>query len=372
MKKVIIAVLLSAIMLLCACGAVTTDKPIESAAAPALETIEALPVATTVPSDLRPTTNDSPDPNAETINSIIERMRNNKASNSVEGFTGESTIIDVVDKIGADYIGGASLAYKSKLLGYPAVVKYNFSYSNEMLLLTSMTFYIIPEQRSGYQKQLKKFAQRLEAKLGDPLPGGEYPNYQWESSSDNYQVVLSSDGSLASTGILASVNVSTIPFRYYRLPDIFPDIAGTDIETIYRSETPEPGLEELTRDSFLYNLFYIYKGTPAQLFFEVKGTEIKLCSVQYDFVLPDTGDEGMDKCFKSLGDSMEGIFGPAVSRDDSPIELTQGDPPQKMNKPHLDMTWPGLKLGVFYLYNDGINKNYYIDIIFWGEYFTAK
>lgn len=369
MNKMILAFSLAVIILLCGCGSITTDKFAYSVAAPPSQ-----PTAAVIPPPEpdAPTPTETPNINAETINSLIARMQNNKATNSAEGLTGDMTIVDVVNGIGADKIGGASLAYKSKLLGYPAVVKYNFSYSNDMLPLTSMTFYIIPQQRSEYQKQLKKFAQKLKAKLGKPSPGGEYPNYRWESSNDNYQIILSSDGSLASTGVLAAVNVSSIPFRYYKLPDIFPDIIGTDIETIYRSKTPEPGLEELTRDPYLYNLFYFDKGISIELFFEVQGTEFKLCRVHYDYVLPDTGNEDMDKCFKSLGDSLEGIFGPAASRDDAPVELTQGDPPQKMNKPHLDMTWPGLKIGVFYVYNDSRNKNYYIDVVFWGEYFTAK
>lgn len=366
MKKITLAISISAILLFCGCEAVTGDEPAYSAAAPPSQTTVAI---IKTPEPTAPTPTEIPGPNAETINSLIERMQSNKDTNSVEGFTGESTVIDAADKISVNYITGASLAYRSKLLGYPAVVKYNFSYSNDMLPLTSMVFYIIPEQRSEYQKQLKRFAKKLKAELGDP--GGDYPNYRWESDSDNYQVILSSDGSLASTGILANVNVSTVPFRYYDLPDIFPDIVSTDIETIYKNETPEPGLEELTRDASLYTLTYIDKGIPVGLFFEVRGTEIKLCRVQYDYILPDTGDEDMDRCFKSLGDSMEEIFGPAASRDDSSIELTQGDPPQKMNKFHLDMTWPGLKLGVYYVYNNSSDKNYYVDIIFWGQYFSA-
>lgn len=320
MKKIIIAVLLSAKMLLvCGCGAIIAYKPAESAAAPTSQANEEVLPVSAVPEPADP-----PDPNSEKIYSLIERMQSNKAVNSFEGFTGESTVIDIVDKAGADNIMRAVLSYKSELVGYPAVVQYIFdNYRGGTLALTSMYFFIMPEQRSGYKKQLQELADKLEAglggeshveALGDHELGNKYPDYSWKRV--NYSIVLSSEGDYTSSGALAFVHFT--PFNDSDMPDIFPDIAaGTDIHTVYGSETPAPGLEDLTLDPFTYNMCYTDKGIPVNLIFKVQGTEIKLCQAEYGVLLPDTGYEDIDKCFKSFGDSMEDIFGPAALRDDS-------------------------------------------------------
>ena len=306
-----------------------------------------------------PKPTETPEPNSETIQSLIERMQENKTPNSVEGFTGDSTVLDVVDKLGADNIQNASLAYNFELAGYPTVAKYFFDNSVDgTLSLTSMVFYIIPEQRSRYKKQLQKLADKLEAELGDHSPGGEYPDYRWQS--DDYSVILSSEDNFASTGILATVRL--IPFNDSVMPGIFPDIvAGTDIHTVYRSGTPTQGLEGLANDPFLYYLNYTDKDTSINLSFKVQGTEIKLCRVFYIALLLDTGYEDMEQRFKSFGDSMEAILGPATSRDDSPSEETQ--------RPALAIDWPGLVINAYY---DSLHEHYYIDTIFTQEYFTAE
>lgn len=282
-------------------------------------------------------------------------MQLDKAENSVAGFTCESSFGDVLDKAEGK-INTVFLTYFSEFVGYPSVVTYVFKNtddSNGNPPLCLMFFDIIQEKDVTRDEQLKEIVDSMDAVLGEHANDEENSEIcHW--GKENRIFGLSTDTSEVRPETIARVTAFAPPET--DLDNLFPYAFGTDIETVYRNETPTPLPEYFANEPYSYYLNYDDGDTNFAFFFAVRDSELKLSSAAIYTDLQETGIEEMDQCLEFFGDSMENILGSADSRDNTPYN----------KKPSLIMEWPGLEVKAYSFIND---RTYSILVNFSEAYF---
>ncbi len=298
-------------------------------------------------------------PNFEQIDSLIDILQLDKAKNSVAGFTCESTFGDVMNRKSEEKVSTVFLTYYAELLGSPAIVKYifrNINDGNEDIAVGNPTlaliiFDIFQDKDRTCDEQIKELVDSLDTVLGSHSYDEESEIYKWENES--YHISLSTDFNVAPESI-ARVDVYTPPET--DLTSLIPYAFGTDIETIYRNETPAPLPEYYASEPYSYYLSY---DDGFSFFFSVRDSELKLSSLGfqtdlYDMEIADIGD-----CLKSFGDRMEEILGPADSRSSMPYE----------KNPSLLMEWPGVEVKAYNYIGD---ETYSIFVNFSEDFFVGN
>ncbi len=256
-------------------------------------------------------------PNTELSESLLTRMQNNISTRTLEGFTRESTIGDVVDTVGATNISQVHLMYPCELLGYPAVAEYVFDNTGGgYLCLDFMSFCIYPKSSAAdYESELEEFVNNMDAELGshetdfDDEFGDEY---YWHINNCTIDMTAYEEDYLES-GMLAdfSVHYDFAVFGFIpKAPDLFPYQFGTEFSTIYQSESP--GI--LPEDSSSCQLSYEDKGIEIRLQFKSDETGIRLSEGQYDILLNSMNSENSLDYFESLADGLEAAVGKADVR----------------------------------------------------------
>ncbi len=319
-----------------------------------------------MPESMKPTPKSTypPGSNTGTIESLTKLMKYNIETSSVEGLTGENTFIDAADKIGECNISTAVISYYCELLEFPAVAKCQFSPGEEgALSLKGMTLYIYPKETGeSKEKQVQELVYKFDAMLGTRITETA-ADYGWGSGTNYVFLNASLKGILPPRAIAQVIALSGDS----DMPDIFPCKFGTDIHDVYNSYTPGFMPEDFN-DPYLYYMCYYEADNYINLKFKVKGSEIKICTAEYEVRLLNTGFEDMEVCFESFGDSMEEILGPAVARDGSPSERLSfmKNPPEKIYQPALKISWHGLEIVASY--DTGAPCIY---VRFTEEYFTS-
>ena len=277
-------------------------------------------------------------PNFEQIDSLIDILQLDKAKSSVAGFTCESTFGDVMNRESEEKVSTVFLTYYAELLGSPAIVKYifrNINDGNEDIAVGNPTlaliiFDIFQDKDRKCDEQIKELVYSLDTVLGSHSYDEESEIYNWEDESCRFS--LDTDTSLLMSGTIAQVSAFSLPG--VDLTGLVPYAFGTDIETIYRNETPAPLPEYYASEPYSYYLSY---GDGFSFFFSIRDSELKLSSLGFQTDLYDMEIEDIGNCLESFGDRMEEILGPADSRSSMPYET----------KPSLFMEWPGVEVKAY-------------------------
>jgi hypothetical protein len=288
MKKIIMLISLSVVMILCGCAFMTSGR------------------------------NYNPVPNAEISESLISKMQSNIGAHSIEGFTRESTFGEVLDKVSVKKISQAKLTYPSELLGYPTIMECVFdNFGGNQLTLDFMAFSVIPGgERSGYETKIEELLSAMDAELGSHESSSDEfsDEYSWDQNDCSIDILADKD-IYEQSGVLADITVcaDVVVFGIIpKSPDMFPYRLGTDIGTVYQSEAP--GMLPM---DFEYSGSLQYEDGDMEISLQFKtdaAGRIRLSKGRYDIYLNTMGFEDSLDYFESLADGLENAIGKPDAR----------------------------------------------------------
>lgn len=195
MKKIIVTILLSGMLLFCGCGA-----DLSSTAADTEPQVSVTPESTPKPSVIA-TTELTPEPSAFVIpevanvdmtlfKDIMKRVQKNIDTGTFEGFTKVSTFEDIAAADMELYSTGETFAVD--FLGFPANVLYSFRSDDHRLI-----FNIKPDEMTDYEERISNVLDKLDDSLGRhtkrELNGG-LRDYIWKSGKHKVVMTLKEAG----------------------------------------------------------------------------------------------------------------------------------------------------------------------------------
>lgn len=221
MKKIVLAITLSAMILFCGCASETVTS-----GAPGVYRVFDF-------SDMSST---------EIIKALTKRVQNNIDTHTFEGFTGHSTFGEVLEKTEKDKILYAQLKYIDEILGYPAEMICDFRYNGkDGLSLKRLDFFVLRSGEQAEHDSAMNILNMLDAEFGSHeqnIDGFGFHEYIWKKNGsivEFYEIGGESNS-------LAHISLYTPSVFSGKLPevsDIFPYQLGEDISTIYQNETPD-------------------------------------------------------------------------------------------------------------------------------------